>query len=63
MFKKIRYGEEPLLKIKAIDETGAYLEDWTIRMSELGAWVRKMGKKYGIDLDKGKEDKDLDWVK
>jgi len=57
MFKRIRYGSEPIVKIKIEDESGAKMGDWTIMMSDLDRWANLMRRKYGV-----KNERDLDWI-
>jgi len=60
-FKRIDYqGEEEIVKIKVIGVGGGKSENWTIMMSDLAKYVRKMAQKYNIDGMK--KDKDLDWA-
>ncbi len=59
-FKKIRYNTgEDIVEIKIKDETGRFIENWTVMMSDLYAWFKIMKYKYGL-VDKHK--KDLDWA-
>jgi len=61
-FKKIDYLKgEPIAKIKIEDGTGGIKENWTIMMSDLKEFARKMAEKYQIDGIV--KDKDLDWAK
>lgn len=60
-FKPIKYGRgSEIVKIKIEDGTGAIKENWTIMMSDLANFVKKMSEKYYIEGIK--KDKDLDWA-
>ena len=64
-FKKIRYHDgDNIMKIRIEDDSGGLMENWTIKMSDLGKWVNIMHHKYGIELsNKKKLDEDLDWIR
>jgi hypothetical protein len=63
MFKKIRYGVgSEIVKIKIEDGTGGLKENWTIMMSDLAKFVKRMSQKYHIEGMKKDKDSDLDWA-
>ena len=60
-FKKIRYNTgENIIKIKIQDETGRFIENWTLLMSDLPQWVEIISRKYGIRFSK--IPRDLFWA-
>jgi len=60
-FRKIKYNiGANIVEIKIRDETGKYVENWTIMMPDLMQWVSIMKKKYGFS--DCKRDSNLDWA-
>ena len=61
-FQKIKYNTGiNIVEIKIKDETGRFIENWTLMMSDLYKWVDIMRKKYGLEFKKPQ--RDLDWIR
>ena len=61
-FKKIRYNTgDNIVEIKIKDETGKFIENWTLMMPDLPTWFDIMRKKYGIKLEI--RQRDLEWIR
>ncbi|HDK42718.1 MAG TPA: hypothetical protein ENG87_05020 [Candidatus Pacearchaeota archaeon] len=59
-FKKVRFNAgDNVVEIKIKDETGKFIENWTVMMSDLYAWFNIMKMKYGLE---SKIKKDLNWA-
>lgn len=61
-FKKIAYNTGVnIVEIKIKDETGRFIENWTLMMSDLYKWVDIMKRKYGLEFKEAP--RDLDWIR
>lgn len=61
-FEKIRTGVEEIFIVVVQDQSGKEKEKWTALKRDFHKVVRILDKKYGLNVWKKKENKDLDWA-
>jgi hypothetical protein len=61
-FNKIRLGIEEIFTLIIQDESGKVIEKWTMLKKDFNKTLRILDNKYGLNIWKKKENKDLDWA-
>lgn len=61
-FRKIQQGIEEIFIIVIQDQNGKEKEKWTVMKSDFYKVVRLLSEKYGLNVFKKKDDRDLDWA-
>lgn len=61
-FKKIQQGVEEIFIIVVQEPSGKVKEKWTIMKSDFYKVIRMLNEKYGLNVFKKKDDRDLDWA-
>ena len=61
-FRKIQQGVEEIFIIVIQDQNGKEKEKWTVMKSDFYKVVRLLSEKYGLNVFKKKDDRDLDWA-
>lgn len=61
-FRRIQQGVEEIFIIVIQDQNGKEKEKWTVMKSDFYKVVRLLSEKYGLNVFKKKDDRDLDWA-
>jgi len=62
-FAKVRPGVEEVFILVVQDQNGREKEKWTVLKRDFHKVVKILDNKYGLNVFRKREDRDLDWAR